>query len=295
MLYPQVSYLRAFAPHTGGYFIMLRLSAFVALFLLALPVAAQTGADPVVAIVNGADIRLSEVKDARLRLPSRFQSMPLEAVFGLLVNSLVDSKLVSTEARKADLQKDEEVKRQMARIEDQVLERVYMARYIEKRITGSDVRKRYDRLVRDSSGAEEIRARHILLENEADARQVIGLLNDGGDFAELAKQRSQGPSAASGGDLGYFTAAQMVPAFSEAAFALKKGQITEAPVKTRFGWHVIRLDDRRMTKPPSFKDSENDIRMALSSDIANGYLQELRGKADVKRYNLDGSEMKDGK
>jgi len=272
---------------------MRRLFAFVALFLLSLPAAAQTGGDPVVATVNGADIRLSEVEDAKGRLPSRFQSVPLETVFGLLVNSLVDSKLVSAEARKANLQKDEEVKRQMLRIEDQLLERIYMARYIEKRITDFDVRKRYDRLVRESSGGEEIRARHILLASEQDAGQVIGLLNDGGDFADLAKQRSQGPSAVNGGDLGYFAAGEMVAAFSDAVFALKKGQITETPVKTKFGWHVIKVEDRRKVTPPSFKEAENDIRLSLSSDIANGYLKELRGKAGVKRYNLDGSEMQD--
>lgn len=276
--------------------LMHRLFAVAAILLLTtLPAVAQTGGDPVVATVNGSDILMSEVEKAKERLPLKFQSMPMDAVFGLLVNSLVDSKLVSVEARKANLQKDEEVKRQMKRIEDQVLERIFMARYIEEQISDSDVRKRYDRLLSDSSGAEEIRARHILLASEDDAIQVIGLLNDGGDFAELAKQRSQGPSAVAGGDLGYFTADKMVAAFSETAFAMKKGQVTETPVQTRFGWHVIKVEDRRTVMPPSFKEAENNIRMALSSDIANSYMKDLRGEADIKRYNLDGSEMKDNK
>ena len=267
----------------------------LALLLAASPATAQTEGDPVVATVNGANIYLSDIKDAKERLPARFQGMALQTVFGLLISSLIDNKLVSAEARKVDLQNDEVVKRQMARIEDQILERTFIARYIDARITDKDVKKRYEKFAKKASGTEEIHARHILLESEAEARNVIGLLNDGGDFADLAKQHSKGPSAKNGGDLGYFTAAEMVPEFSAATVALAKGGVTENPVKTQFGWHVIRLEDRRMGVPPSFRDSESDIRMALSSEIANNHMKELRGKADIRRYNIDGSEMKDDK
>ncbi|MHA1597774.1 MAG: peptidylprolyl isomerase [Alphaproteobacteria bacterium] len=266
----------------------------LALLLGVSPAIAQADGDFVVATVNGTDIRLSDIKAAQGSLPARFQGMELQAVFGLLVSSLIDSKLVSTQARKQGLKNDAEVKRQMARIEDQILERIFIARYINARITDTGVKKRYDRFVQNKSGVEEIRARHILFESEAEARAVIKSLNDGGDFAELAKQHSTGPSASSGGDLGYFSSGQMVPEFSAAAGALAIGGVTENPVKTQFGWHVIKLEDRRQVTPPSFKESENDIRMSLSSEIANDYLQELRGKAEITRYNLDGSEMKDG-
>ena len=112
----------------------------------------------------------------------------------------------------------------------------------------------------------------------------------GVDFADLAKRRSIDPSAASGGgDLGYFTREQMVPEFSEAAFSLKKGEITEAPVKSSFGWHVIRVEDKRTSGPPSFDEVKAELQEELSRDVIQDILKDLRGKAKVERFNLDGT------
>ncbi|MBT3239002.1 MAG: hypothetical protein HOK06_07775 [Rhodospirillaceae bacterium] len=179
------------------------------------------------------------------------------------------------------------------RIEDQLLERVYLTRYIEARVSDKNIKDRYEDMVRDLSGGEEVHARHILLKEEAKALEVLKMLNDGGDFNALAKEHSQGPSAVNGGDLGYFKAGQMVPVFSDAAFALEKGGITKSPVQSKFGWHLIKVEDRRPVSPPSFKDVESDIQLELSSKVANDFLKELRGDADIKLYNMDGSEMKD--
>jgi peptidyl-prolyl cis-trans isomerase C len=277
---------------------MIRFSLFSLLFVFAFSLTApQTvfaAEHPVVvANVNGIKIFKSDIEEARLRLPERFNDVPLEAVYGLLVNSLIDSKLVAGEARKINLDKDPVVRQQLARIEEQVLERAFLTAYINKRITDQALAEQYEKTIKQVAVKEEISARHILLETEAQAREVIKELLDGADFAELAKSRSKGPSGASGGDLGFFGEGQMVPAFSKAAFALKTGETTPEAVQTQFGWHVIKVEDRRTVQPPSLEDSEQELRLSLSREIGAAFLQELRKTATVERFNLDGTPLKD--
>ena len=272
------------------------LTSLVFVFALALtcPPAVLAAEDSVVvAEVNGIKILRADIEDARLRLPERFNDVPVEAVYGMLVNSLIDSKLVAAEARKINLHEDANVRKQMERIEEQVLERAFLTSYINKRITDKALKDQYEKMVKQVAVKEEVSARHILLETEAQAREVIKELQGGGDFAELAKARSKGPSGASGGDLGFFAEGQMVPAFSKAAFALKKGETTKEPVQTQFGWHVIKVEDRRTVQPPTLEESEPQLRLALSREIGTAFLQELRKTATVERFNLDGTPLKE--
>jgi peptidyl-prolyl cis-trans isomerase C len=132
-------------------------------------------------------------------------------------------------------------------------------------------------------GGTEMKARHILLESEQDAREVIAELDKGGDFAKLAGERSKGPSAMSGGDLGWFKPDQMVPPFSAAAAKLAKGSYTKAPVQTQFGWHVILLEDKRTIQPPSFASVKEQIRVGLQNKLIEDYIRELRNKAKIDR------------
>lgn len=249
--------------------------------------------DPVVAIVNGAPIQRSDVEEARGRLPARMRQVPLQVVFELLLDSLINTKLVAGQAREQGLHEEEKIKRQMARIEDQILERAFLVRYIEERVTEDALQERYEKLVEETKDKEEISARHILVETEGKAREIIADLKKGEDFAELAKKRSTGPSASAGGDLGFFSADQMVPEFAKAAFALDKGQFTETPVKTQFGWHVIKVEDRRATKPPTVEEVSETLRADLAREIGAAYIQGLREKADVQRFNPDGSPLED--
>ncbi len=254
----------------------------------------DTPDDPVVAIVNGAPIHRSDVEEARGRLPNQFRQIAFQAVFDVLVSSLINTKLVAEKAREQGLHEDDEVKSQMARIEDQILERVFLARYIDGRVTEDVLQERYKKLVEETKDKEEIQARHILVETEGRAREIIADLKKGEDFAALAKKRSTGPSASNGGDLGFFSADQMVPEFAEAAFALDKGQFTETPVQTQFGWHVIKVEDRRDTAPPTVEDVAEAMRADLAREIGTAYIQGLRKEADVQRFNPDGSPLKDG-
>jgi len=269
-------------------------SLFVFALAMAAPQAAIAQEDPVVAVVNGIKIVRSEIEVARLRLPKRLSNVPLESVYGMLVNSLVDTKLVAAEARKINLQNDKQVRKQLARIKEQILERAFLTSYIEKRITEAALAGHYEKMVMANMSKEEVHARHILLETKAQALEVIKELEGGTDFAELAKTRSTGPSASKGGDLDFFAEGQMVPAFSKAAFALNKGEMTTDPVQTQFGWHVIKVEDRRTLQPLPRAQVEDQLRMALSREMGTAYLQKLRQTATVQRFNLDGSPMTSG-
>jgi peptidyl-prolyl cis-trans isomerase C len=136
---------------------------------------------------------------------------------------------------------------------------------------------------------EEVRARHILVKTEAEAKEVIAALAAGADFAELAKKRSIDPSAQQNdGDLGFFRRDTMVEPFAEAAFALEPGQTTREPVRTQFGWHVIRVEERR-TVAPTFEEKEPELKEQVARETINALVAELRAKAKVERFAIDGS------
>lgn len=268
------------------------LSRAVALaILLALPylsAGAQTTEaaaeeDPVLATVNGDEIRRSEIVEAQQNLSEQYRSLPPAMIFPALLEHLIDFKLVVGEARKANLQEDEAVKRRLARLEDEVIRDVYLARYVGEAITEETLRQRYDEFVKTLSPQEEIKARHILVAAEDEALAVIARINGGDAFEDVAKEKSIGPSAERGGDLGYFTRDQMVAEFAEAAFNLQPGEMTEAPVKTSFGWHVILVDDRRPGSPPSFEDTRDQLATEMSQEVVAELIQNLRDRAQIER------------
>lgn len=253
--------------------------------------AARAADDPVVATVNGTDIHLSEVTATQQQLPEQYRSYPLQALFPDLLDMVISRQLAADEARKEGLANDPEVKATVARIEDQVLQRVLLDRYLTKQVTEEALKAAYQKMIADQPPSETIHARHILVETEAEAKQIIKELNDGADFAKLAEERSTGPSKSKGGDLGYFGKDEMVPEFSAAAFKLKPGEITQEPVKTQFGWHVIKVEDRKPADVPTFEESRDHLMSQLSREAGMKYLQSLRDKAEIKRFNMDGTPM----
>ena len=270
---------------------------FASAALLALALAATAGhpgfaaEDTVVATVNGHDILLSDVRAAHKRLPQQYQQVPFENIFPGLVDSLIDTRLAAVDARRQNLHEQQEFKDQMARIEDQVLQRIALSKIIKEGVSDADVQARFKQSAKEMAASEQIKARHILLDTEDEAKTVIDELKKGGDFAALARERSTGPSASDGGKLGFFGRGQMVPAFEAAAFKLKKGAFTEIPVKTQFGWHVILVEDRKKAEAPSFEDMEQFLRNELSQEAGTAYIKRLRGGAGIVRFNADGSPL----
>lgn len=255
---------------------------------------AHAADDPVVATVNGAPIHQSEIVSAHALLPEQMRAIPLEPLFDTLVRLVADRKLLVAEARNRKLDETAELKSRLQLLEEQLLERALMSTVIEEGVTDDVLMAKYEKMVADMpKDVEEIHARHILLESEDAATAVIAELDNGADFADTAKQKSTGPSGPKGGDLGYFTKGQMVKAFEDAAFALDKGAYSKAPVKSDFGWHVIKLDDRRSMVPPTFEDAKAGLTEDVARDVGADFVKSLRATSTIKRFNADGTPKKE--
>jgi peptidyl-prolyl cis-trans isomerase C len=257
----------------------------------ALQVHGQDRDDPVVAIVDGESIHLSELISAKGSMQEQQgRDAPLEQIYPSLLDQLVERRIVTRAATIARIEDDPEVRMRVARARENVLLEAYMSKRIALEISDEKLRQRYRRQSAADGGEEEVHARHILLESEADARAVLGEIAKGVAFTELAKKRSKGPSAPRGGDLGFFRRQQMVPEFSAAAFALGAGEVS-APVKTQFGWHVIQVVERRRTEPPAFEQVVEKLRSEVAREAVLAVVTELRSKADVQLFNPDGSPL----
>ena len=268
--------------------------AALGLALLAAPAFAQEPAadgDTVVATVNGEPIRRAELEEVARGLPEQFRQMPIQMLYGILLDRVIDFRLLSNEAEREDVDQQPGVEEALARARADVMRDALVQQKIAEGTTEARLQELYEeRKQSEELAQQEVHARHILLESEEDARAVIEELEGGADFAMLAQERSTGPSADSGGDLGYFQQGQMVPEFGEAAFALEPGAITTEPVQTQFGWHVIKVLDKRMAEP-SFEESEPQLRQDLARDIVTALVADLREDAEIERFNLDGTPM----
>ena len=277
----------------------MRLSALLAavVVLLALPgisfaQVAGTGEDTVLATVNGAEIRRSDIDAMYARLPPNLRSAPPQQMFPAILDQLIRNKLVAAAGRSQNLQDSDEVRRRLAEIEDDIIGQVYISNLIENAVTDEVMRARYETEFGDA-GEAEVRASHILLDNEDDARAVIEEIAAGADFATLARERSVGPSAGRGGDLGYFRQADMVAEFAEAAFAMAPGETTAEPVQTQFGWHVILVVDKRVSEPTAFETVRQQLQDQVAREVIDSHMAELRDGASIERFNFDGTPITD--
>ncbi len=269
----------------------------VALGWTALPAGAQTdgGAkpeakgDPVVARVGGTEIKRSDLLAAQSVLPDQYRQLPLKSIYQQLLSRMINTMLLVGAARAQGLEDDAGVKKRLASMERQVLEQAYLARLVESKVTEAALRKRYEASIADAKGEAEIRASHILLKTEAEAMAVIDeLRKKKTSFAELARKRSTGPSSTKGGDLGFFKKGAMVRAFSNAAFAMKPGEVTQKPVKTRFGWHVIKVTERHAGSVPSFEDSRQRLTSEMTEQVITEAVGSLRKSVRIETFGLDG-------
>jgi peptidyl-prolyl cis-trans isomerase C len=246
--------------------------------------------DPVVAVVEGEQVRRSELEAVQAQLPEQYRQLPLALIYEPLLARVIDRRLLAREAERRKLDARPEVQEALARARREILGDHLLEVTIGEALTPERLQQAYA-VARAQPGfaVEEVRARHILLKTEAEAKEVIAALAGGADFAELAKKRSIDPSAQQNdGDLGFFRRDTMVEPFAEAAFALEPGQTTREPVQTRFGWHVIRVEERRSTAP-TFEEKEPELKEQVARETINALVAELRAKAKVQRFAIDGS------
>ena len=258
-------------------------ACLAAILAAGLPVRAQD--NPVLAKVNGVEIRQSDVALAEEELgPSLAQMDPATKKDNVLA-LLIDMKIVSKAAEDKKLENSEEFKKRLAFTRSRLLMDSLLASEGKAATTDEAMKKVYEEASKQITGEMEVHARHILVETEDEAKAIAEELKKGGDFAELAKSKSKDPGAAAeGGDLGFFTKEQMVPEFSAVAFTLEPGKISD-PVKSQFGWHIIKVEEKRARKAPDFEQVKAQIETYVTRKAQAEYVAKLREAAKVERMD----------
>jgi peptidyl-prolyl cis-trans isomerase C len=266
------------------------LTAVLAGLAYAAPQPAPRPDDPVVAKVDGTEVHRSEVTRLLGQMPQQIQLMPMEQLYPLLLERLVDQKLIAAAGYKAKLQTTDDVKAVVRRAEEMAVQHAYMQQELKGKVTPAALDEAYKAYLAKNPPQDEVKAAHILVESEGEAKAVIKALLKGGDFAKLAGEKSKDTESAKlGGDLGYFTKDMMVEPFAVAAFAMKPGEVSKTPVKTDYGWHVIKLEDRRVKASPKFEEIKSELEETIDQDIVDAMVKKLRAKASVETFAIDGS------
>jgi len=245
--------------------------------------------DKVVATLNGQQITEADMALAEQQLGAQFGRLPEAERRVALLSALIDLKLLANAAVEQQIDQTDEFKQQQEFLKNQALHSAYIEENVIKGITDDEVRARYDEEVGKLTMPEEVHARHILVESEDEAKAIITQLDEGGNFEEIAKEKSKDGAAANGGDLGYFAKGRMVPEFEAAAFELEPGSYAKEPVQTQFGWHVIKVEDKRQQPAPEFEQVSDEIRSVIVREKYVAALNDIRGKADL---NIPDEELK---
>lgn len=258
------------------------------------PVATTTAADAHVndkilaTYNNGTPVYKSEIDDKLKamfggKLPegkTDFDQFPNE-IKENFINGFITSKLITLEVAKTSIADSADFKKQLAEAKEQLAQKTFIMNKVKELTTDAAIKQRYDQFAKEQSEKEEIKARHILVATEAEAKAIEEELKKGENFEEIAKNKSSDSSKSKGGDLGYFSKGQMVKQFEDAAFALKTGEIS-APVKSDFGWHIIKVEDRRKMAVPSFEEVKQKFQDEVGQKAMQDYIKKLQSDAHIE-------------
>ncbi len=234
-----------------------------------------------VARVNGSEITEAEIAFAEAEVGAEIAGLPLEARRRVLLEYLVEAHLFAEAAAKNQLGSGKEFEERLAYYTLRALRDAFYEKKIREAVTEAQAKAAYNEQIAKIAPELEVRARHILVKTEQEAKDLVKQLKAGADFIELAKKNSTGPSADAGGDLGYFSRGQMVKPFEDAAFALKPGEVS-GPVQTEFGWHVIKVEDKRNHPVPPFDEVKDQLIASLVQNQLKTVVQGLRSAAKVE-------------
>lgn len=256
----------------------------LAFFAAAGPVRAEDApANPVVATINGEPITEADLSLAVQDFRDTLSQLPPEQRLNALVNGIIDLRLMARAAEAASLDKGEDAVRRLGYVRDRALRAEYLRSAVFNTVTDETIKARYDAEAAAFVPVDEIRASHILVQTEDEAKAIIADLDKGGDFAAIAKEKSIDlGSGANGGDLDYFTRGKMVKVFEDAAFALEVGQYTKTPVQSDFGWHIIKVVDKRMSTPPTFDQRRSALRDEFAKELFLAAVEKLRSTAKIE-------------
>jgi peptidyl-prolyl cis-trans isomerase C len=249
----------------------------------AAPTAAPVDPNAVVATINGEKLTEADLALAEGELSQQFAQMPPEQRRAAALSAAIEIRVMAKKAVDSGLDKDPDFQRRMAFLQSRALHGEVVEKEVVDKVTDAEVRARYDQEIANTPPVNEVHARHILVKTKEEAEAIIKQLDGGADFQKLANEHTNDPSGkTNGGDLGWFGPGQMVPEFDKAAFALDVGKYTKEPVQTQFGWHVIKLEDKRAKQPPAFDDVKDQAKQAVIRDKYFAMVKDLRAAAKVE-------------
>lgn len=268
---------------------LLQSISLVAVLAIATPV--YGAGDPVVAIVNGHEIKESQVMAGKESLPKQYQSAPPEKIFPVLQNQAVDTYLIKQAATAAGMEKDPKVQESIKEATQNVIIQAFLLKEVKGKVTDEQVKAKYDEVVKNFPKEDEVHLRHILVDNEETAKSIIKALKNGGDFKKLAQTKSKDGTAKEGGELGWFRKSELPKELADSAFALKPGTFSQEPVKTDFGWHVLMVEEIRPAKPPKFEDIKNELKGLMTQEAIVALVKKLRSEAKISLFDQNGKPL----
>jgi peptidyl-prolyl cis-trans isomerase C len=262
---------------------VLRPLAFAALAALALGAVCARAEDKVLAKINGEAITEKDVEIALPDVTAEYPNLDPKQQQEITLDFLIEMRAAAQKAKAEKVDQGDAYKRRLAYVRDRVLMQELLAKVAKEGVTEAKMKAFYDEQVKQIKPVEEVRARHVLVETEDAAKALLKRIKGGEDFAKIAKEASKDPgSGAEGGDLGYFTKDRMVPEFAEAAFGAKVGDVV-GPIKSQFGFHVIKVEDRRTKPVPAFEQVKDRIAAGLAGKAQGEYIKTLREAAKVEK------------
>ena len=244
----------------------------------------------IAAVVNGEQITVAEIKEAYDENPQIKAQVPFDEFYSRALDVIVNGKLALQAATKANVQASAEYQKELAQMQEDLARKVYIDQQVEARVTDEEVKKFYDEYVKNFKSVKEIKAKHILVDTEDLAKEIIAKLDKKAKFDDLAREYSKDQP-----DLGYFTEEMMVPEFSSVAFAMEKGTYSKEPVKTEFGYHVIYVEDIRDTKPLELSAIEPQIKSNLAQKAVDDVIADLHENAQIEKFDIEGNKIKEPK
>lgn len=264
------------------------LATALTIMVAPMQVSAQDATDKVVLKFDGVEIRQSDF-DLFQELDPQFEQLQGEQKRLAILSAMIDVKSLAKKALADKMDQNEVFQKRLEFLKDRSLHNAYFQKNVIASISEDDIRARFDQEIAAVEPEQEIRARHILVKTEDEANAIIAELDGGADFVELAKTKSTGPSGPQGGDLGFFGKGQMVPPFEAAAFALEAGAYTKAPVQTQFGFHVIKLEEKRDRPLPKFEEVQDQMRQVV---LRERYLEAVKEARSLSNFEILDEELK---
>jgi peptidyl-prolyl cis-trans isomerase C len=249
--------------------------------------------NPVVAKIGDQNVTRADVLNFIQTLSPEARQMPVDKLFPLATEQLINAELINQKLKDVNLESDPLVKEEMKAAKQQIVRSVFMQKEADKALTDEVLQKAYEDFKKNFPNIDEIKARHILVKDEAQAKDLIKKLKDGGDFAALAKEFSIDGTKDKGGELNYFAKQEVVPEFGDAVFAMKPKDVSSKPVKSPFGYHVIEVLDMRKRQPPAFADAKPFLASQLRGQALNAVVSKWRSEAKVEIFDVNGNPVKD--